>query len=234
MKIFLLALLASLIFIPSALGGNKPQPLGTSWGGYSGGAGREQIEQQSNYPFDSTAVVDPHIGCSWDINSYSDSGTSGYLNPGVIYSSTICQISDPDPIYKTINGTTGWWSSPHAYFSGYVDSLSSSLEVKACYQPQNRCFTASPRYNSSTNKFEWSICSHAIYNPGDSAVVEIPNSNGGHGVITNIAFSVKNLSTKKISNVNYNIGVSSDAVKVLGCPYIGTVNSSYPFTWSVS
>jgi len=228
----LLGLAVLAVLLPgSASGSNKPVPLGSSFGGVRGGSGVNVVEQQSNYPYDSTAVTNP-TGCAWDINDWNDTGTDGYLNAGASYSMTVCQISDPDPVYRTINGTAAWWSSPHGYFSGWVAAPSGALTVTACYSPQGRCFPLGSVL--SGGQYQWLICSHAVYTSSDPAVMEIAGSNGGHGVVTNVALTVTNPTGARIKNIVLQAGVSSDVQKEPGCPYPSAPQSDYPFTWSTS
>jgi len=229
----LVAIAAVLMSASAQANGNKPVPLGTSFGGVRGGSGINVVEQQSNYPYDSSAVTNP-TGCAWDVNDWNDTGTDGYLNAGASYGMTVCQISDPDPVYRTLNGSAAWWSSPHGYFSGWVAAPSGALTVTACYQPQGRCFPL-----GSVNmggEYDWLICSHAVYqgNPLDPAVTEIAGSNGGHGVVTDVTLTVTNPTGSRIKNIVLQAGVSSDSQKEPGCPYPGPPQTDYPFTWSTS
>lgn len=238
MKILLVAVGVALVCAGSVSAGRTghagPQPLGSNWGGSFGGSGSGFVEQQSNFPFDSAAVTNP-TGCFWDINDYGAEGTSGYLTDS--FSAPFCLVSDPDPIYRTLNGLSAWWSSPHLYFGSVVQSASPSLLVTVCYQPQARCFTPAASLDAGSRLWTWSFCGHAVYrgDPLDSAVPEIPGSNGGHGVVTTATTTVTNTGRRQVKNVDVTLGLTSDFHTEPGCskPLVHP-QSEYPFTWSTS
>lgn len=177
------------------------------------------IEQQDDWPrpTDGTDIVNPFGGtCVWSVNDHVSWRTTGYLDPGASSSTSVCIVSDFNPVLATRFGLTAWWGNSRY---GFFGATASKGNVSVCYSPQGRCFTGP-------------FCGRANYNPDDPALTEIPDSRGGRGVVTTITLTVSNPTSKRIRDITVDWGVSSDIFYHGGCTGPNTTNSDYPFYWS--
>lgn len=229
-------------FMAESVGAGKQDPL--DWlNASANGQSTLYVEQQNDWPLpDDPAlrVVNPLPGCAWDVNDRLELVDRGYLDPGVTVTKQVCMIADHNPTFRTVHGLSGWWSSERGRFGFDVRSSSAGLSVSACYQPQGRCFTASPVWDQLSRTYGWRLCSQVVYLPDDPALAEIPGSNGGVGVVSTVTTTITNTNGRRIRDVRAAVGVQ-DGSGLTGPP-IGpgcadvppTDHVDYPFTWDAS
>lgn len=240
MKRSLLVLIVLGVLAPAAGAKGGPQPLGVSWqGGYQFS---RWIEQEDDWPQppDGLAIINPFgSACKWSVNDHEHFLSTGYLDAGATVSRERCVVSDYDPVLRTINGVTAQWSnSVHGMSTARVWSKSADLVLSVCFEPQGRCFTAAPIFDAQQRQYRYDFCGQTHYFPGD--VVEIPNSNGGHGVLTTVTTTLANPTERRVRDVMMNVGFASDIALLQnwpdaqGCPlsYPHYNQAEYPFRWT--
>lgn len=238
-RLVVVVLLALLVAGPVSAG--KPQPL--DWvNPATDGQSTYVVEQQNDWPWPAPElrVVNPLSGCTWDVNDRLTLTDSGYLNPAVPVSKAVCMVTDHNPTWRSVFGLEGWWSSERGRFGFQLDAPSASLQITACYTPQDRCFTPAPVWQPTTRTYRWTVCSQVVYTPDDPVLTEIPGSNGGLGVVSQILTTVVNTGARRVPDVRLSVGVQDGAG--LAGPPIGpgcadtppTAHVAYPFTWDIS
>jgi len=199
---------------------------------------QQPVEQQSDYPFDSSGpryVVNP-TQCSWDVDdSWQRIANDDYLDAGASATLQTCMVSDASTYYASHNGTSGWWASNRGYFGALVYAAVSGLAVSVCYAPQARCFHPQPQFNASQRRYDYVACTQVVYQQGDPALVSIPGSNGGTGVITNITLKVSNPTAKQIRSIGADIQVIGVGSKFVDrCGYAALPAQEYPWFFTLS
>lgn len=239
--VFLVACVVALSTV--ALVANRPQPLSLVQGVTGGGQLNYQIDKQSWW-LDGTHVdpdhriVNPLAGCTWDINDHNEYEARGVLIAGSSVNRTDCHVFDTNPFYACNSGTCAWWSGPSNWVGLEGWSTSSALIATLCFQPQNRCFTATPIYvGGSAKLYRYDACVQAVYDPTDASIVEIAGSNGGRGLVTTVRRSVTNPTARDVKSVQVNWGLASDVFTTPGCPAYPlstwAIQSEYPWRWVV-
>lgn len=257
-KIFIPIVLISLISLVLVKSANsqKPQPfsfLNTYGETMQVDTFLEEYTPAYAYPCTLTTCVHNPFGgtCAWDVNDHANKYISlGYIDPGVIQTTTNCLVSYSHPTYSTLYPNlsgTGVSGGVHNWYGVSIDAVgSSSLSVTICWQPQNKCFNPAPKIVSiSQNKtptYEWNFCGQAVYKgpPNlDPALIEIPDSNGAYGLQTTVTLSVENNGSTTIKSVTGSWGYSSDVFFPTACP--SDINGappskynmqfSYPLKW---
>lgn len=214
----------------------------------TGGSGQldTYIEEQNDYSDCCTivppAITNPYPGTYWDVNDHFNEGFSGYVDPGTVSVFPIQIVWDPNPLYSC-RPTCNWWNfTPYGkhFYTLSVTANSSSLLVHVCFTPQNRCFDPQPVWNGlarSKALWTWTFHGRVVYqgNPLDPVVQEIPDSNGGIGVLSEVTGTITNTSGSRIKNVTAGQAISSDVFGPCSseAPCSNLV-SEYPFTWFVS
>lgn len=244
-----------LVFVAMAVGASSTfarhsraapqQPLSLDVG-YANIQFDHRIEKQSwfldccTYDPDHT-VVNPGTASdpgTWDINDNHRSGpVMGYVAAGTTLTSrTYRHVFDWNPMFSC-RPTCAKWSSPSNSFGARIYAPSDTLVVTICYQPQGRCFTFTPVYDSSRGQFTYQGCQQAVYAPDDPAIIDIPGSNGGKGVPSTMVLTITNPSTVSgpkgtMKDVTASWGLSSDVILAPGCvPHLQLPNHDYPFNW---
>lgn len=236
MRFPLVLLLA--LFVGGSASGSPPQNLNLDTG-FSFQQKTSWVEQQDDWPqgSDDVAILRPaDLACDvWAVDDHADWRAFGNLDAGASSSRTDCVVSDFSPVFATRFGTTGWWSTaPHGFAGILVKSTSPDLLVSVCYQPQGRCFTAGPVWDPVFGSYTYSFCGRADYRYDDPELVEVPNSNGGRGVFTDVTYTVSNPTGRRVRNVRVDGGFSSDFFFPDGCAGPQQANSEYPFAWTAS
>lgn len=211
-------------------GGGGPQPLDLT---VHNGTGQwsQTIEKQSWWLESGTldpnhTVINPIHRCTWDINDHGAVWSEGTFAAGAQVSTTSCHVWDFDPIYACRFGTCADWSWPSNWV-GQVVTASGPVTVSVCFMPQDRCFTI---VASSTRPWVYRSCIQVRYTPTDPAVVDVPDSGGGRGVVSDVTISLSNPGAK-LKSVRLDWGISSDAYPAPGCGTYSNVVSDYPFRW---
>lgn len=170
------------------------------------------VEPWSGYPIptDSSLWVVNPTGCLWDPDDSDHVVVSGYVNAGETATLTDCIVANPDPIWMTSYGTTGWWHwAPHPNLTFDVRAPSPGLIVTICYQPQGVCFTLPPR--ATVDGYEYAGCvTGPIYNADSTAVQPVAGSNGGYGVMTTVTFNVRNPTGKRLAKIGVLVDGGND------------------------
>lgn len=171
-------------------------------------------------------IVNPRRNCSWDINDHGAVWSQGTFASGATVSTTSCHIWDFDPIFGCKSGLCTVWSGPSNWV-GEIVTASGPVDVSVCFSPQDRCFNL---VALSTRPWVYRSCIQILYTPDDPAVTEVPDSNGGRGVISDWTITLTNPGSKNLKSVLLDWGISSDAFPAPGCEDREVV-SDYPFRW---
>ena len=205
------------------------------------------IEQLSDWPYSADShLVHNSTPCSWSVNDHWNYGGSGYVDSGQAVTHQGCVVAGYQPTYRCINGHCAWWSGLDRKY-GVAVASKSQIEVSLCYQPQARCFVASPVYDSSDREYKHELCVRVRYRSDDLALYEIPGSSagvgtggfgelGGYGVQTQVTTTIRNPGSRRvsvkagISQVSASGSLSIDQGP--GCPVdVQLPNEEYPFQW---
>ena len=185
-------------------------------------------------------VIDPTVGCTWDINEHSDLRDSGDLAPGATASVDTCIIWDYNPMFVARNGNLHWWSTEsHSY--GFSILGPAGLNVQVCYSTPVRCLPAVVTQVDS-KVYKYTLCSQMVYTPDDPALELIAGSTPdplpwgsapGEGVPSTVTLSVSNPTGRTARGIQANWGVSSDAFHHAGCSEGAHPEreQDYPFAW---
>lgn len=224
MKLFWIGLLLSCLFFASTAGAGAPVPLGVSWAG--GQQETDWVEQQQT---SQTTPTNPFTACFWSVNDHGSWTSSGYLDPGQSATRTTCRVAD----YGT--------GAPYGFTTASTWAAA-AVTTTICYQPQGRCFTATPVYVPAEHAYHSTLCIRAQYHQSDPLMQEIPDSLGGYGLITTITTTIKNNGSKRVRDILAKVGYASDIAVFLhwqdadGClanlPYVD--HFEYPFEWTTS
>lgn len=196
------------------------------------------VEQQTDYPFPADSAewtINPFDFCYWDVDDHWQYLGRGYLPAGASVSLDQCFVSDPDSYTRTINGTTANWSTPRKYLGVYLTAPSPDLVITVCYQPQGRCLSPGPVGDGQTQTYQ--SCTQAHHESGDPALVEIPGSQGGVGVVTTITLTVTNPTSRKVQGILASTGPSHlNTTALTGCQGLGwdDLVHDYPFRYHVT
>lgn len=224
--------------VESAKGG---KPVRFAWQATEYRSTQAVVEQQSDFvgcctpvdPVINPLLVSPPL-CAWDVDDAWHQFGGGDLAAGQTVSGTLCMVSDHNPTYQCINEVCGWGSGQRARHSAALGSPSAALIVQVCYSPQGRCFTLAPQAVDSG--YRYTLCSHVVYEPDDPALVEIPDSNGGLGVVTTITTTVQNPTGAAVrGNVLLHevVGIGRSSIASLPpCAFnVYPTTYDYPFEW---
>jgi hypothetical protein len=207
---------------------------------------QDPVEQETDWPFpvdQSQWVINPfHLTpCSWDVDDSWEQHAQGTLNAGKSLTVHECTIASPKCYYRTVNGLTAWWCQTAGYLGTLLTAPSPDLSVSVCY-PQGRCFTPAAYYDPAAGAYKYRTCTHVSYDAGDPALVTIPGSQGGTGLIQDIVVTVTNPTGHNARNV-------FSEVSAVGVPQISgyggasgcrdqsngsTFTTEYPYTFDVS
>jgi hypothetical protein len=197
----------------------------------------DPVEQETDWPFPADPaqwVISPYrqMPCSWDTDDLWTQHAQGTLAAGESLTVDECMIASPTMTYRTVNGTTGWYSFGTPFLGTLLRAPMSTLEVRLCYSPQDRCFTPAPVYDPATGGYLYTSCSHTQYAPDDPALVVIPGSQGGVGLAQTVTVTVRNPTARNARNFysDVSMGPSRD---VPGCAG-STLTDDYPFRFAVS
>ncbi|HEY4612509.1 MAG TPA: hypothetical protein VII11_05965 [Bacteroidota bacterium] len=181
MKLLSLAILATFILVmPASAGRQGVTELITSELSITG-----PIVQQSPDPCsEETCVRNPTTNCLWNVDDRWTAGIAARkIGAGVSASGSVCLISD--------NHVPFWGAQ--------VRAEKGDLLVTLHFEPQNVTFRLDP-VQWGTKAWEWKGCMSGPYYPGWNALPEIPDSNGGHGVLGTVTFTITNPTNKFIAN----------------------------------
>lgn len=234
-----LVILALLVIAAKPSASSGPQPLHFDSFGFT--EKQNPVEQYSDWPWlpgplDCSAtehcIVNP-TPCSWDVDDHWRKFAFGYLPAGGSASDVSCVIASQNPVYRTVSGTTAWWSTVNDRFTAQISAPSPSLMVTISWSPQGRLFTLAAVYDAATRLYRYGMCVRATYSPDDPALVLIPGSNASSvvgtvdalGLPSTITFTIANPTGKQVRNINGSIGMTGSAA----CALSG--QSSYPFAW---
>lgn len=242
MRKLITAILLSLLVV-SPVSANKAQPLDFTHS-TGGGQSSQRIEKQTWWidsvtPDPNHIVVNPGGYGSWDINDHNDSSSTGYLNAGVTQSVTYQHIFDWNPMYSCRVGTCAYWSGVSNWYGTTIVAPSNGLNISVCFAPQNRCFNLVPVWVPDWRAYKYSFCGQAVYGLDDPAIIDIPGSNGGKGIPTNITLSVTNPTSRSVKDITVNWGITSDIVFDSACSNPSpnsdpNIQHSYPFDWRLN
>jgi hypothetical protein len=191
------------------------------------------IEQQTDIPFHSgNVVVNPlrDVPCAWDIDDGWYSIAEGTLKPGQSLSKTECVISSPAGFYVIFNGVPTWAYYSPGWYGVRVRADVNTLSVTTCYDVENYCITAVPKLVGK--QWVYNSCSLAAYATDDPTVQEIPESNGGRGVVHAVTVKVTNTGTRNARNFSSMIGPVGAGQTWGGCDTGALVTDDYPFRYS--
>jgi hypothetical protein len=200
------------------------------------------VEQQTDWPFpadQSLWVINPTSAasesrCAWDVDDHWQKGsTNAYLDAFSSVSTTECLIADADPFWRTVNGTTAWWST-NAPRRITVEMISPSpaVTIAVCFQPHQRCFSATPVYVSSDHAYRSVSCVTIGYSDDDPALSVVPGSNGGVGVVSYATVTATNTSSRKVAKLGITVLVQGGYVASTPCSDPSPWQTSYPFSWA--
>jgi len=224
-RIILAALAALVVAFPASAGPSLP--LGTSWQG--GGQNSPWVEQQG---LTTPGVPTNPFGgaCLWSVNDHEEWTSWGYLDPGASASRTKCVVSD------------GASTAPYGMSTVKVVSKSPELTVTVCFS-QGRCFTPSPVYDRANRSYLWTFCGKVHYHHEDPALVEIPDSQGGYGVVSSVVTTISSTASKRVRDIVASVSYASDIGLFMGwieaagrclpeLPYVDHLE--YPYQWTTS
>jgi len=202
-----------------------------------GGEAHTRIEKQTWWldgitPDPSHTVVNPGGVGTWDINDNNDWVAGGSLPAGAITIGSWQHVWDWNPIYRCFGGVCADRSGPSNEYGATVTAPSDGLSVTVCYQPQARCFPLVAVYDAGARLYRWHICTEAIYQPDDAAIVDIAGSNGGRGVPTTMTLTVTNPTSRVVKDIIANFGISSDVTFRAGCTVEPPAHFDYPYGWT--
>jgi len=207
---------------------------------------QDPIEQETDWPFpadQSQWVINPSrsVPCSWDVDDHWQQYAQGTLNAGASLTVDECVIASPTCFYRTSYGQTAHWCQQAGFLGQKLQASTSGLTVSMCWQPQGRCFTPSPVYDSANRVYVWKSCARAQYTEGDPTLVSIPGSQGGIGLYQTVTVTVTNPTSHNARNVFSDVSAvgtpwyATDTGES-GCPgeNSGLYMTDYPFTYYVS
>jgi hypothetical protein len=219
--------------------GGKVDPF--TWGATVYRSTQAVVEQQSDFVGCCTpiapVITNPLLPqCAWDVDDAWHQFGGGDLGAGQTVTGSLCMVSDHNPSYQCFDGVCGWGSGQRVRHSVSLGSPSAGLMVQVCYAPQGRCFTLAPQAVDAG--YRYTLCSHVVYDPSDPALVEIPNSNGGLGVVTTITTSVQNRTSATVRDnglLHELVGVGRSAVaSPPPCAFgVYPTTYDYPFEWTL-
>ncbi|MES2970893.1 MAG: hypothetical protein V4702_01055 [Patescibacteria group bacterium] len=209
------------------------------------------IEQQTTWVTGSTKtppvsddpsdwVVNPTSDCTWDADDHWKLfvSTRAYLDPGKSAEHQACLVAETDPIYATHYGISAWWSNAPRPIGTSITAASANLTVTLCYSPQGKCFTLVPRPAGTKGYYRYSGCIGVGYRADlqDPAIVEIPGSNGGKGVMTTATLKLANNTARQIKGIGgvieaipWGVKPTLDECDLSARPY----QRDYPFQFSL-
>ena len=193
------------------------------------------IEQESNIPWGEDAILNPFTDCAWDLDDHTVSIAEGALRAGDVLAKTECVIASQSPYWMTINGVEGWYGWSLGWYGVQVRAETPDLSVEVCYQPEGRCFTASPVYDAAVSKWVYNSCTQAAFSPGDPMLSVIPGSNGGVGVVQAVTTTITNPTSRNARNVDSTLGAVGAAYiwrGYGGCVKDAPVTVDYPFQYT--
>lgn len=238
LAILCLALLPGTAHAAKPPGGSGTQPL--TWAISGSVQFDNPIEQQTDWPFPADLaewVINPTDDCVWDVDDNYTYFGYGSVVAGSNASISQCFVSDPTSIYKTNYGHTAYWSQAHKYLAFSLSAPKPGLVVTVCYTPQGRCFTPKPYLLN--NRYTYESCTQVAYrDENDPDVYEIPGSQGGIGVITDVTVTVSNPTRQTIKDLQSATGPSwTEAGAALqGCrgKYDLLTITEYPYRYWIS
>lgn len=229
MKKFILALIINILITSPVIAA----PPGFQFG-FMGSFISDPVEQQTDYPFpvDQTEwVLNPTFNCAWDVDDHWDTTATGTLKPGESASWSDCLFAHHDPSFRSVFGVENWYTSGQVRHAVNIEAGDSGLVVQECFTPQNRCFNILPV--QIENKWRWAFCGFIRYNPGDPALEEIPNSQGGVGLQTTVTTTISNPTNRRISKIAGLVSISGQDIWRAGCSVpLGELQVEYPFNWA--
>jgi len=196
------------------------------------------VEQETDYPFpedQSLWVINPIPNCAWDVDDFWQRIAQGSLRAGETLAIDECVIASPRGFVRTIDGVTASWSNSGSWYGVQVRADTDALAVTECYQPESRCFTITPAYDAPNHSWLYNLCTNAQFNNDDPALVEIPGSQGGIGLVQTVTVSVTNPTSRTARNVTSNIGAvgtSQQAMGWGGCVADAPIVTDYPFRYT--
>lgn len=142
---------------------------------------------QAWWPNDTSLWINNPTGCIWDQDDHMQWFADGSLIALTPVQLHFCQVVESTSIWNTLWGTSSYWSFSPRIVAISVRSSSATLDVRACYSPGScMAITAAP----DGHNYVYNGCVRAAYDVGDPAIVTIPGSNGGIGVVTQVTVSV--------------------------------------------
>lgn len=238
MRRALLALLLILAACPSAHAGPVHTLAGLGWQTLDAPVIQQPVEQETDWPFPAdqaqwvvnpfTTDAAPPYGCPWDVDDEFAAYTQGKLSAGASVNFTACLVGSPDQFFRCVSGACGWWSQADSYYQSQVTSTTATLTVSLCYDGvYARCFTPPPVFDPVQARWVWSTCTREQYAADDPALVTIPGSQGGVGVVEHVTYTVANSASHGSATVFAQTGKSSG-----GCT--ATVVQEYPYSFTAA
>ena len=181
MKLLPLALLTALLLVmPASAGPPGVTELITSDLSITG-----PIVQQSPDPCtEATCIRNPTTTCLWNVDDRWTAGAvARKIGAGISASGSVCLIAD--------NHVPFWGAR--------VWAEKGDLRVTLHFEPQNVTFRLDP-VQWDTKVWVWKGCMFGPYYPGWNVLPEIPDSNGGRGMLGSVTFTVTNTSSRFIAN----------------------------------
>ena len=177
------------------------------------------------WPNDTSLWVLNRTGCIWDADDRRRLFADGSLRAGVPAVERFCVVAEPYSVLTTRWGLEGLYGMPRRLAAVSVTSRSPDLMVEACFAPGG-C-TSFPAVRDGRD-YEYAGCVRVAYENHDPAVVEIPGSNRGIGVLTQGSLTVTAPKRAAASGTALLAGGHGDLSAY--CPDGAAVETSYPLT----
>jgi hypothetical protein len=177
------------------------------------------------WPNDTSLWVTNPTGCIWDADDHYSVFAEGSLRVGVPAVEPFCVVAEPYSFATTRFGVEGLYGLPRRLLAVSVRSRSPGLVVRACFTPGG-CVTF-PAVRDGRD-YEYAGCVRVAYADNDPAVVEIPGSNGGMGVLTQGSLTVTAPKRAAASGTALLAGGHGDMS--IYCPNGAAVETTYPLT----
>jgi hypothetical protein len=177
------------------------------------------------WPNDTSLWVTNPTGCIWDADDRRQLFAGGSLRAGVPAVERFCVVAEPYSVSTTRWGVEGLYGLPRRLAAVSVTSRSPDLKVAACFAPGG-C-TSFPAVRDGRD-YKYAGCVRVAYDDNDPAVVEIPGSNRGIGVLTQGSLTVTAPKRAAASGTALLAGGHGDVSSY--CPVGAAVETAYPLT----